>query len=356
MDFYITLPSNGGGPEFNPTNSNTSYKIRLPHRILLKDDDWEVAMVSISFPIRDHHKHHMLSRFPRGKIVAKIGAKLNYNHKTDGVTEYRVEGLVRIEDVTDPNTQSDVSPVKSGMIFVRHLVFALEKAIQEAALKEIKDDSNLTAGWFGDGDSRRGKQTFEFTDHGSVIIDGADMVVTPDIYVSLRASLAEHMGIVAPGTANLTNVEGRNIRHVSRSQHLQTGNFRTIETDISVHQATDFIELHNQVNWEIVGLDSGWFEQVFNAKYRVVRIFSNVCDSSVVGTTRTNVLAEAKVDAVKNEGQEYYEPVHLRYVPVRQRELDVIEIKLDDLNGHIVNLGVGVTLTVLHFKRAIKSG
>ena len=118
------------------------------------------------------------------------------------------------------------------------------------------------------------------------------------------------------------------------------------------------MELHNQVNWEIIGLDSGWFEQAFSSKYRVVRILSNICDSSVVGDDRTNVLGEAKVDAVMAEGQQYYEPAHLRYVPLRDRELDVIEIILDDLNGNIVDLGIGITSVVLHFKRrgAIKSG
>ena len=83
MDFYLTLPSNGGGLEFNPTNSNTSYKIRLPHRILLKEDDSEVTMVAISFPVRDDHKHHILLRFLRGTVMAKIGAKVQYNHKKD---------------------------------------------------------------------------------------------------------------------------------------------------------------------------------------------------------------------------------------------------------------------------------
>ena len=46
----------------------------------------------------------------------------------------------------------------------------------------------------------------------------------------------------------------------------------------------------------------------------------------MVGDDRTNVLGEAKVDAVMAEGQQYYEPTHLRYVPLRDRELDVIEI------------------------------
>ena len=136
----MTLPSNGGGKEFNAANNNTRYKVRLPNRLILKEQDWEVALVSLSFPIRDHHKHYMLSSFPRGN--------------------------------------------------------------------------------------------------------------------------------------------------------------------------------------------------------------------------RTNVLGEAKVDAVMAEGQQYYEPTHLRYVPLRERELDVIEIILDDLNGSIVDLGIGITSVVLHFKRRgdIKSG
>ena len=78
----------------------------------------------------------------------------------------------------------------------------------------------------------------------------------------------------------------------------------------------------------------------------------------MVGDDRSNVLGEAKVDAVMAEGQQYYEPVHLRYVPLRDRELDVIEIILDDLNGNIVDLSIGITSVVLHFKRRgdIKSG
>ena len=105
------------------------------------------------------------------------------------------------------------------------------------------------------------------------------------------------------------------------------------------------------MNWEIIGFDSGWFEQAFSSKYRVVRILSNICDSSVVGDDRTNVLGEAKVDAVMAEGQQYYETTHLRNVRLRERELDVIEIILDDLNGSVVDLGIATTSVVLHFKR-----
>ena len=69
MDFYMTLPSNGGGTEFNRANNKTRYKVRLPNRIVLKERDLEVALVSMSFPIRHHHKYYILSNFPRGTVV-----------------------------------------------------------------------------------------------------------------------------------------------------------------------------------------------------------------------------------------------------------------------------------------------
>ena len=72
MNFYMSLLSNGGGTEFNPMNDNTRYKVCLPNRLVLKEQDWEVDLVSLSFPIRDHRKHYMLSSFPRGTVVTKV--------------------------------------------------------------------------------------------------------------------------------------------------------------------------------------------------------------------------------------------------------------------------------------------
>ena len=59
--------------------------------------------------------------------------------------------------------------------------------------------------------------------------------------------------------------------------------FRQIETYYDPRGYEDYVELYSEVNWEIIGLDSRWFEQAFSSKYRVVRILSNICDSSVVG-------------------------------------------------------------------------
>ena len=265
-----------------------------------------------------------------------------------------VHADVKIEDITDPNTNTDVTPVKSGMTFMRHWVFACKKAIQQAVLNNIRNDNTLKgARWGNESKTQKGLQSFISMPHDSLIIDGTDTITDSSyIHIDVLARLGQYMGIIAPGTANRTNVEGKNIRHYDRGVDINTdtrlAGFRQIEYSLSKYVYEAYMELHNPVNWEIIGLDSGWFEQAFSSKLRVVRILSNICDSSVGGDDRTNLMGEAKVDAVLPEGQRYYEPTHLRYV---QRELDVIEITLVDLNGSIVDLGIGITSVVSHFKR-----
>ena len=355
MDFYMTLPSNGGGTEFKHMNDNTRYKVRLPNRLVLKEQDWEVALVSLSFPIRDHHKHLILSSFPRGTSVTKVNGRVTYVTNRNVLDDRPVAADVRIEDITDPDTHTDVTPVQSGMTFMRHWVFACKKAVQKAVLKTIQDDSTLKgARWGNPSNTQKGLQSFIFSPQDSLIIDGTDTINdSPYTHIDILARLGQYLGII-----DWSLNEGKNIRHYDRGMDVNTNTGPAGFRQIDYINDIPYIEHGNEVNWEIIGLESGWFEQAFSPKYRVVRILSNICDSSVVGDDRVNVLGEAKVDAVMAEGQQYYEPTHLRYVPLRDRELDVIEITLDNLNGNIVDLGIGITSVVLHFKQRgdIKSG
>ena len=118
----MTLPSNGAGTEFNPTNDNTRYKVRLPNRLVLKEQDWEVALVSLPFPIRDHHKHHMLSNFPRGTVVTQVYGRATFVTNSNALDNRPIHADVKIEDITDPDTRTDVTPVKNGITFMRHWV------------------------------------------------------------------------------------------------------------------------------------------------------------------------------------------------------------------------------------------
>ena len=49
MAFYLTLPSNASTKTF-PENTPGSYKVKLPKTIFLPENNWEVALASISIP------------------------------------------------------------------------------------------------------------------------------------------------------------------------------------------------------------------------------------------------------------------------------------------------------------------
>ena len=49
MNFYLTLPSNAS-TQFYPENKPGHHKVKLPRNIFLPENDWEVALASISFP------------------------------------------------------------------------------------------------------------------------------------------------------------------------------------------------------------------------------------------------------------------------------------------------------------------
>ena len=99
----------------------------------------------------------------------------------------------------------------------------------------------------------------------------------------------------------------------------------------------NFLEMRASVNWEIRGLNGGWFEKEF-VPTRTLRVYSNVNTSTMVGNQVSDVLREVNFDSTK-EGQQYFEPKHRQYLQVRQQEYEVMEITLDDLNGVPVKLG-----------------
>ena len=136
------------------------------------------------------------------------------------------------------------------MTFMRHWVFACKKAIQKAVLKTIQDDSTLKgARWGNERNTQKGFQTFFFTNHDSVIIDGTDTVPdSPYIHVDFLGRLAQYLGIV-----DRSLNEGKNIRHYERGRDVNTNTGPAGFRQIEYVNSTPYIELYGSVNWEIIG-------------------------------------------------------------------------------------------------------
>ena len=146
MSIYVTLPSNGGGKELGPSNHNSEYKIRSPERLKLLDEEWEVALASISLPTFDTVRLSILHKFPETTKVGFKSGLLAYEEKhqpadpTTNPTQLKVVyGVVTMSDVLN-----GAVPVKDGFSFARNLVIQLHTNLNLA-----RNDRNTTTSRYG---------------------------------------------------------------------------------------------------------------------------------------------------------------------------------------------------------------
>ena len=72
--------------------------------------------------------------------------------------------------------------------------------------------------------------------------------------------------------------------------------------------------------------------------------------SSVVGNQVMDLLREVNFHH-KGEGVQYFEPLHIQYIPLRKQVLDIIETQVAETTGDLARFGEGNTIVTLHFKR-----
>ena len=351
--FYLTLPSDEGGFEFGGTNTNASYKIRLPHPIHLDENqEWEVGLVSVAFPLRNHQEY-MFSHFWLGTSVAKIGAVVYYLERPTSThwTRAGIEATVTMADIIDPYL-----PPKSGRQFLEHLILALQKALRNEALKGRSDwlPPATSVHWAANRnkDTHHGRQYFKWTDRGTLIIEGKDAISSGDVFVSFDPRLAEFIGIVETGSVTNSGARpGRRLNFYYPGSPVDIPLAPAWSVEI-VNGRPRWIQLGRGMDWEISGIDDGWYETHMTHRNHVMHVLSNICDRSVQGGSHNSLLGTAKINAIQ-DGQSYHEPLHIRYLPVRQYDLDVVEIQLTEAK-RLMNLGAGTTTVVLHVRPAIK--
>ena len=132
------------------------------------------------------------------------------------------------------------------------------------------------------------------------------------IFTTIHEDLAVAMGIInkkgdtTPGPSTLAAYQGNDYKKPSTWARF----FK-----LTGHEE-NFLEMRASVNWEIRGLNGGWFEKEFVNPTRTLRVYSNANTSTMVGNQVSDVLQEVNFDSTK-EGQQYFEPKHRQYLQVR---------------------------------------
>ena len=109
------------------------------------------------------------------------------------------------------------------------------------------------------------------------------------------------------------------------------------------------IHLSMTCSWKFTNLDKVLGMAVKPNK-RSLFIYSDVGSSGVVGNQVTDLLREVNYKR-EGKGSQYFEPLHIQYIPVRKETIDIIETQVAETAGDLTQFGTGNTIVTLHFKK-----
>ena len=103
-------------------------------------------------------------------------------------------------------------------------------------------------------------------------------------------------------------------------------------------------------NWRFINLNH-LFKTVAGLTKRSLFVYSDVGGSGVVGDQVTDLLREVNYKR-ERKGSQYFEPLHIQYIPVRKEVLDIIEVQVAETTAPLVKFGESNTIVTLHFTRS----
>ena len=337
-DFYLTLPSHSSKTEF-PNNKSNHFKIRLPHPKKLEGSGWKVGLTAISLP----DSHCRVPVFTEGQYpLFKMGwsrtkgQRLSMTYK-----DYKPEDVLLNFDAVD------------GVGFMKSMVNFFE----QNRISNNGVDDQSTFGWnFADKNGKRRYIKFKWEGDELVTDNENTLKVAALPLLMIRKDLAQKMKWVVEkedGTRHL----GPNLQQELFAEKVPDLNAPGVFEDVQKPDKTgvfwtlkgEHYQFSYYCNWRFINLNAA-FQAIVGATSRSLFVYSDVGGSGVVGNQVTDLLREVNFIR-RGFGIQYFEPLHIQYIPVRKDLIDIIETQVAETTGELVDFGEGNTIVTLHFKQ-----
>ena len=393
MNFYLTLPSNASS-QFYPENKPGHYRVKLPRNIFLPENDWEVALASISFPDMVPRVDDFIdARVPilvRSNIFTKVPDEkgnpipvrrwLNNRWQivTDkkGATQYwHNANCNAVVDMQKTDCTPFPTTLRSGYeIWSRFITLVMNQLYQE-----MKDWYDRASGYL----YNRGRRFEGWTDAlGKGKFPHFEWVQNADRYdLKINNEHVQYMDVFNPnyllpppaadkrtleeltkswlGSTHVdielelakkfhlveekTKSDGTKVTCLSSSvriEHFRDPNLDMWKSPDTLWSAVDiqwdvvvgrYVRFYSYVNWYFSGLDEKIYHTYADPK-RTLFVYTDLTQTQIVGGTETDLLRE--VSFTNNEKGKYlFEPLHLQYLPVRKNVFDSVEVGISETNG-----------------------
>ena len=103
------------------------------------------------------------------------------------------------------------------------------------------------------------------------------------------------------------------------------------------------------MEWQLNNLNAS-FEKMVGTSKRTVMVYSDIVESTVVGSGKYPLLREVQLLRT-GEGESRVEPLHHQWIKVRGNQMEMVEVEIASTSGPLAILPPGKTLVTIGLKR-----
>ena len=368
-----------------PNNANNSFKVRLPERLNLPGEGWHASLMSLTVPDQGQ-SNAVIAADPHTKVI-------RYKHPimtrkwtdtgdpaTSGYLSIRYPSstkMIELEEIMNPS-----QIVSTGNQFWKRVMQTLHNKIMTEVMKDQ---------WNASVAERDRKPIVFVNKHGmpqlswkgeSLVIEAIAkknlmnnrQVSMVEFYINVDIALK--FGLLRrktgkTGYATSDFVLGPNLQYSlpTKTYDESTGpvgsRYRTYYNwEGDVYEGVNFIgsafsimtadnvkwlRLFPAFEWQLYNLDAS-FEKIVGTSKRTVMVYSDLVESTVVGSGKFPLLREVQLLRT-GDGESTAEPLHHQWIKLRGQQLDIVEVEIASTAGPLTILPPGKTIVTIGLKQ-----
>ena len=376
-----------------PKNANNSFKVRLPERLSLPGEGWHASLLSLTVPDQGQ-SNAIIAADPHTKVIRYTYPQMTRkwtdtgDPSTSGYSSIevpKVTAMIELEEimnasqivstgsqfwkrvmqemhnkmmhnvmaeqmrwlVAEPDQRPIVSAKQNAMPRLTWKKGAL--VIKALPIKDLlRDDKKAITDFFINLDIAL---KFGLVEE-KVVNNETKYYLGPNMQYTLPTKTYDSTTQPA-GTSFRRDYNWEGVQYMGVNPSLMFGQMvSSIEHDpmqVRTHQGVKFLHLSLLVEWQLNNLDAS-FEKIVGTRKRTVMVYSDLVESTVVGSGKFPLLREVQLLRT-GDGESTAEPLHHQWIKVRGQQLDILEVEIASTSGPLAILPPGKTLVTIGLKQ-----
>ena len=361
-----------------PKNANNSFKVRLPERLSLPGEGWHAWLMSLTVPDQGQ-SNAVIAADPHKKVV-----RFTYPHV---IRKYQIGSYRRVENprLTQTIELEEVMNtnqiVATGSQFWKRVMQEVHNKIMVELMRKQfemlvanRDERPIVS-------VKKIAMPHLIWKEESLVIQAVPkkdllnerQINMVEFYINLDIALKFGLLLKKSGSGTSTSAYrlGPNLQYTCPSETYDSStlpsgsqfrqyynwegeqymgvNYTSNPFAITTAENVTWLRLQMAFEWRLNNLDAS-FEKMVGTRKRTVMVYSDLVESTVVGSGKFPLLREVQLLRT-GDGESTAEPLHHQWIKLRGQELEMVEVEIASTGGPLAILPPGKTLVTIGLKQ-----